>query len=480
MNPLRPIRILGTVLVLAGLLAPACSGDDDQAKTGDEDNIVPADAETLFDQAAVCDQTLKRHVSVRDKDLAEGTVRWNCADVKGVEGEHRGQEYCEYHAVANGKKAQRVADIDTSEPLYCYFTSVYFDVDGKSTPGKRDEELAAALSKPENLGAKVDADLVRMKNSVNSRNAATLLIEDCEKIAPDLNEERQVACYMASLKGSGEELRRICRGQDLTDEKRWEKAQALGAKVLAEGEAGFDEQRDIIGCLSLHRAEHGGATYRNSDPMICARIFRARQECQCSWSALPKELEGFFFTGWTADAMPPGCQAAVVDGKPYPHLTLCRVPEAEVEELELNLDYAEDLQKFCNDRFGKDLVMKAPLRAVEDPGSCKSETAFCEAFTDGGGSTGSGSGGAGGGGAGTGGDGTSGGSSGPTGSSGAGGAGGGAGVCAHDECAEGDALDPACSDCAKKVCDADPYCCSTAWDAQCIGQVEGACGESCP
>jgi hypothetical protein len=364
-------------------VAAACSSADDGATVGDEDNIVPADADTLFDGAAVCDQTLKRHVSVREGDLAQGTIRWACADVKGVEGDDRGQEYCEYHAVQNGAKVTAVSDIDVEKPLYCYFTSVYYDVDGGSTPGERDAKLAAELSKPENLGAKVDPDLVRMKDKVNSRGAATTLIRDCAGIKPDLNEERQVACYTASLEKNGEELRRICRGQNLATESRWKKAEALGAKLLVEGDEGYEAQRDIIGCLSLHRAENGGATYRNSDPMICARVYRAKQECQCSWNELPDALEGFIFTGWTSEAPPVGCQRAKVDGEDYSHLTLCQVPQAEAAELEFDLDYSEDLQKFCNDRFGKDIVMKAPLRAVEVEGSCSTETNFCSEFTGG-------------------------------------------------------------------------------------------------
>ena len=121
-------------------------------------------------------------------------------------------------------------------------------------------------------------------------------------------------------------------------------------------------------------------SFRNSDPTICSRIFRARQECGCKWKALPKALEGFAFTGWTSDATPKHCHRVQVDGEDYAQLLVCEVPEEEVAELELDLNYAEDLPKFCNERFAKDVVMKAPIRAVEIDGTCRTDTPFCKAF----------------------------------------------------------------------------------------------------
>ena len=56
---------------------------------------------------------------------------------------------------------------------------------------------------------------------------------------------------------------------------------------------------------------------------------------------------------------------------------------------------------------------------------------------------------------------------------------GGGGGCAHDECAQGVALDGSCSDCAMAVCANDAYCCSTAWDIQCGGEVLLFCAGGC-
>jgi hypothetical protein len=57
--------------------------------------------------------------------------------------------------------------------------------------------------------------------------------------------------------------------------------------------------------------------------------------------------------------------------------------------------------------------------------------------------------------------------------------GGSGGACGHDECTAGAALDPGCSACTDAVCAADSYCCQTAWDDVCVGEVAQFCGESC-
>jgi hypothetical protein len=56
---------------------------------------------------------------------------------------------------------------------------------------------------------------------------------------------------------------------------------------------------------------------------------------------------------------------------------------------------------------------------------------------------------------------------------------GGGSYCAHSECSTGAALSESCSSCASAVCDADPYCCSTAWDWTCIDTVNSYCSMSC-
>lgn len=52
--------------------------------------------------------------------------------------------------------------------------------------------------------------------------------------------------------------------------------------------------------------------------------------------------------------------------------------------------------------------------------------------------------------------------------------------CAHDLCTAGAALVSGCDPCVTSVCGADPYCCSTSWDGICVGEVSSVCGNSCP
>jgi hypothetical protein len=52
-------------------------------------------------------------------------------------------------------------------------------------------------------------------------------------------------------------------------------------------------------------------------------------------------------------------------------------------------------------------------------------------------------------------------------------------ACEHAVCAAGAKLVAACDPCATQLCAADPYCCSTEWDATCVGEVASICGQSC-
>lgn len=52
-------------------------------------------------------------------------------------------------------------------------------------------------------------------------------------------------------------------------------------------------------------------------------------------------------------------------------------------------------------------------------------------------------------------------------------------VCAHPICAPGGPLEATCDSCATRLCAQDPYCCSSAWDETCVGEVASICGQSC-
>jgi len=53
-------------------------------------------------------------------------------------------------------------------------------------------------------------------------------------------------------------------------------------------------------------------------------------------------------------------------------------------------------------------------------------------------------------------------------------------ACAHDICEEGEALDPKCDQCVKKICREDSFCCEIQWDLLCVEEVTTICGQTCP
>ncbi|MBL8739717.1 MAG: hypothetical protein JNK04_01450 [Myxococcales bacterium] len=365
------------------LLGPGCEGDE--VETGDEQNVVPSGSETPFELAGLCQENIQRHITVRQQELADGVVRWQCGDRPGVDGaDDRGQEYCEYFAVSNGKRVDNFADADPSKPLSCFFTSVYMDVAPGTT---RDAALAKELAKKENLNAKVDKGLVRMKGKFNSRGAATTLVVDSINVEKNKNDERQAACFLASIdpknKANAEKLKEACNGVDLSVSSAWSKAGKLGAKIPTSSASNYEVYKDTVACMSVGRLESGGVDWRMSDPHITQVVVRANDECGCTYSALPDALEGFLQGTWSSkDQLPAGCRRVKVDGADYQQMTICDIPASERSDLETSLDYAENLQAYCNDRFGKDIVLTAPLRAVENKGSCsKKTTAFCKEFT---------------------------------------------------------------------------------------------------
>jgi hypothetical protein len=60
-----------------------------------------------------------------------------------------------------------------------------------------------------------------------------------------------------------------------------------------------------------------------------------------------------------------------------------------------------------------------------------------------------------------------------------------AGTCDHTVCTEGTVLVPGCDEppvspsCVEAVCSHDSYCCATAWDEVCVGEVDDYCGATC-
>jgi transmembrane serine protease 9 len=62
---------------------------------------------------------------------------------------------------------------------------------------------------------------------------------------------------------------------------------------------------------------------------------------------------------------------------------------------------------------------------------------------------------------------------------GSGGGGGGGDPCSHSPCTEGSPLAGFCHPCVEMVCMQDPACCAADWSAQCVSEVQMACGVRC-
>jgi hypothetical protein len=53
--------------------------------------------------------------------------------------------------------------------------------------------------------------------------------------------------------------------------------------------------------------------------------------------------------------------------------------------------------------------------------------------------------------------------------------------CTHGVCTAGAALATTCGACEVTLCAYDPYCCNSAWDNICVGEVKTFCtGQTCP
>ena len=99
------LRRAFTALAVAGLLAgtAACGSDDGTGVRQLENNDCATTGKCdLPDDPAEVSCTKRRADAYTEARSAftEGFLRWSCADVAGVTEDDRGQEYCEYFAIA--------------------------------------------------------------------------------------------------------------------------------------------------------------------------------------------------------------------------------------------------------------------------------------------------------------------------------------------------------------------------------------------
>jgi hypothetical protein len=438
-TPRLSVTILSTIFGGA-LLSAGCSSASDPSIDGQEGNLTPDNAATVFDQATVCNEHLEDRKAFRDADIKDGVLRWKCGDVKGVtinrdkagtlvenpatgNVSDLGQEYCEYHAVADGKIVDFAEDLKKLQPttkLSCVFTGVFKDVlepsggisETNALDAKVATDVAASLGSPS-----VDPKVVRMHDDTNTRGAASQLISDCFNwahikdgkdvvldffhIAPSklLDARRQAACIELALKSGqlDKSIASLCRGVDLSDDSNWQKVVDKGGKVVTDADAainpeGFERQKDIAACATTFYLKKTLVTWRNSDPSICARTIRAVQDCGDTFlasanvlqGAVPNDVPGFLMTGWEGHKLPDGCRRAVVGGKGSDQIVICDVNQDKVKEAISSIDVApvDPQVDFCHDLFANNIAMQAPMRALTLTKGT-STSAFCAAYNNG-------------------------------------------------------------------------------------------------
>ena len=426
MNLFIKASVLGVItsVLLAGV---GCSAAPEE-EGSDEDDVVtgastPAQNSIVFEQVKTCDNLFKDRAAFRDVDLQEGVLRWKCGDVDGVTiskcednlallaaeeakgsvtqerrqalsecGNGYGQEYCEYNAVSKGnivngvKSAKTLKDADV---VQCVFTSVHSDFKGTAAnPEAFADDLSSKLKPQLAAAGRIPEGRVSgMKQGVNSRGAADTLIDDCASLAKGGEQtyakdaDRQVLCYnawaAATTPADKAKLEASCKGVDLSNDAAWAKV-GIAATPLSDGD------KDLAACTMVLNAEHGGVSWRNSDPTICARPYRAARECNVSFKkigAVAPTFAGFSMQGWTnRTTLPTGCKYATMDNNPYGNIVICTAGAQDVKNYRTQ---KKPLQTLCRDKFGVNVAMQAPIGALANISAAKEETPFCKAFVGG-------------------------------------------------------------------------------------------------
>lgn len=133
-------------------------------------------------------------------------------------------------------------------------------------------------------------------------------------------------------------------------------------------------------------AANGGVAWRNSDPTICARSYRATRECNVPFKRIgdvAPDFKGFSMHGWANRSTLPGlCAYAEIDGVESKNLVICTPPADTVKEYRKAVP-PKPLQTLCRDLFGIGVAMNAPIGALADVSDAKTDTPFCKALVEG-------------------------------------------------------------------------------------------------
>jgi hypothetical protein len=334
---MRLARTAFPLLAASLMVGPGCAsdgaGDDDLDCTGAKCDIPDGPDEELC--------ALRRSDAFNENQLAFTTdyLRWSCNDVDGVTWEDRGQEYCEYFAIAQLPAAETGGEVPPPAVLgrnlgadyaagttetaleltydqmtaleadadgvvaQCVFTSWNSDIPGP-VPACTEEYC------PDVLGVSLREDDFRMKFDVNSMDAAQQLVEDCS---------------VATRTGEEDDFTRAC----------------------------------------MLNAEINDTAFRKSDTTVCAAVVRL-SECQCAvpdGPTLPElisspDARGFPLGTWSGPAeLPAGCRYAELGDDSHTVVT-CDLTATDV------LDWKMDLKGRCQTKYADNVVVHVPMPAA--------------------------------------------------------------------------------------------------------------------
>jgi len=312
--------------IILALLAVGCSSEpkgDDVDMCADGMCDLPNDP-----QEVSCDRRRTDAFNENRLQFNEGFLRWSCNDVQGVTLDDRGQEYCEYFAIAKpdatsaplvlGKNKGEDSTYGTTDAAVtlspeqitgleadptqvvgqCIFTSWNSDIDMPVTADPV-------------LGVPVAAAPFRMTFRVNSAEAAQTLVTDC---------------------------------------------------FVQDAPGGHLRDDDFLrGCLL--DADINQTEYRKSDTTICSSTMRLA-ECGCTTTGTtstlgelisPYDKRGFVLGTWSdMTKLPPSCHFIEL-GDGSNTVVGCDLNAGDL------LAGAADVRAYCQDKYADNVVVHVPI-----------------------------------------------------------------------------------------------------------------------
>ncbi len=350
-------RRVELALILAVLAS--CAGDPGETPP---DRCKLASCDVPHDPAArSCELRRSDAFNKNQLGFTEQALRWSCADVNGVTGVDRGQEYCEYFAVVRlpapmDSTPQVIGQISRIEDPFQAEATAYelprpaLELDQAELDALEQDEAAivgqcvftswneditdeipacAEGDCPDVLGLPITADDFRMKFDVNSAAAGRALVEEC-------------TCAFDPTYES-------CSAPD-----RLEGDPNNASDVLHD-----DFMRGCL--LNAHINE---TEFRKSDSTLCSAVLRMA-ECGClsesgdlldlATMLSPPDRRGFPLGTWSSPSeLPPGCRFAEL-GDDSQTVVTCDLSAAEV------INHSADLKQLCREKYGPNVVVHVPI-----------------------------------------------------------------------------------------------------------------------